>query len=240
MASKSALTKAREAAGLTVEKISEQTNIRVQVIEDLEKNSTQACGGIAYARGHIKLIAKAIKADANPFIKEIESAQSSESKKIFDLLYENSIAKKPKEKTSIKFKSLATLSISCLALFFVAQIAINNVQNLNSSVSNVSGNESKVNSDQPIAKNIFGVNLMISGVKGVSWVGLVNSSGQQIFNGQILEGQSEIFSDSTFIKAVIGNAGAVKIELNGSDLGLAGSDGQVVRYDFNQNGATQQ
>jgi len=87
MASKSALTKAREAAGLTVEKISEQTNIRVQVIEDLEKNSTQACGGIAYARGHIKLIAKAIKADANPFIKEIETAQSSEIKKIFDVLY---------------------------------------------------------------------------------------------------------------------------------------------------------
>jgi hypothetical protein len=35
---------------------------------------------------------------------------------------------------------------------------------------------------------------------------------------------------------VIGNAGAVKLKLNGTDLGVAGADGEVVRLDFDENG----
>jgi hypothetical protein len=35
---------------------------------------------------------------------------------------------------------------------------------------------------------------------------------------------------------VIGNAGAVKLNLNGTDLGVPGADGEVVRLDFDENG----
>ena len=38
MVEKSALTIAREASGMSIEKISDKTNIRIAVIEDLEKN----------------------------------------------------------------------------------------------------------------------------------------------------------------------------------------------------------
>ena len=60
MESKSSLAQARETAGLTVEQISALTNIRVAVIKDLENNSVDICGGIAYARGHIRTIAKVL------------------------------------------------------------------------------------------------------------------------------------------------------------------------------------
>jgi cytoskeletal protein RodZ len=43
----SQLKAAREAAGLSVEQVSKKTNIRIGVIEDLEKNSVEVCGGIA-------------------------------------------------------------------------------------------------------------------------------------------------------------------------------------------------
>ncbi|MSY20068.1 MAG: DUF4115 domain-containing protein, partial [Actinobacteria bacterium] len=54
MEEKSSLQQARETAGLTVEQISALTNIRAGVIRDLENNSVEICGGIAYARGHIR------------------------------------------------------------------------------------------------------------------------------------------------------------------------------------------
>jgi len=38
------------------------------------------------------------------------------------------------------------------------------------------------------------------------------------------------------IRAVIGNAGAVKLILNGKDLGVPGAQGEVIRLDFDANG----
>jgi len=60
MSETSSLQQARKAAGLTVEQISSLTNIPSTVIKGLENNSVEICGGIAYARGHIRSIAKAI------------------------------------------------------------------------------------------------------------------------------------------------------------------------------------
>ena len=60
MAEKSSLKQAREVAGLSVEQIASLTNIRPAVIKDLENNSVEVCGGIAYARGHIRSIVKVL------------------------------------------------------------------------------------------------------------------------------------------------------------------------------------
>jgi hypothetical protein len=80
---------------------------------------------------------------------------------------------------------------------------------------------------------------VLSGITGTSWIGLTNSLGEQIFNGKISEGQTQTFTDSSLIKAVIGNAGAVHLRVNDSDIGLAGGSGEVVRLNFDPNGATQ-
>jgi cytoskeleton protein RodZ len=239
MVEKSALTLAREAAGMSIEKVSDKTNIRIAVIEDLEKNSAEICGGIAYARGHIRSIAKVIKADADLLVAAIESAQSGDKKLIIDQLAENNVADRPKEKKRIRFRTLASISATTLTLGFVAQIAINNAQNVNESIV-VAGKSNEKNTSNESSTTIkSGVTLVITAVNGKSWVGLTNASGDQIFNGQILLGQSQTFSDPVLIRAVIGNAGAVKIELNGSDLGLAGESGEVARINFDLNGSSQ-
>jgi hypothetical protein len=81
-----------------------------------------------------------------------------------------------------------------------------------------------------------GVNLVLTGVYGKSWVGISNLDGQVIFNGQITQEQVVTFNDPKVLKVVIGNAGAVKLNLNGTDLGVPGADGEVVRLDFDENG----
>lgn len=239
MEEKSALKLALEASGMSIEKISEKTNIRIAVIEDLLLNSVEVCGGIAYARGHIRSIAKVIKADADLLVAAIESAQSGDKKLIIDQLAENNVADKKKERKKIRFGTLASISAAALTIGFVAQIAINNVSAVNESLIAPASDSSATQESQKVISNSAGVILVLTGVSGNSWVGLSTANGDQIFNGQIYAGQSQTFSDPQLIKAVIGNAGAIKLEVNGSDFGLAGADGQVVRLDFGTNGLSQ-
>jgi cytoskeletal protein RodZ len=242
MESKSSLAQARETAGLTVEQISALTNIRVAVIKDLENNSVDICGGIAYARGHIRTIAKvlnqktpkSISFDADLIVAEIEAAQSEDGRKIIERLAENNVADKPKEKKRMKFRTLASISAAVLSIGFVAQVAINNVSNIDVDTSQITTTRKSFQNEA--ASTPAGVNLVVTGISGKSWIGLTNANGEQVFNGQISSGQVATFTDPQLIKAVIGNAGAVNLNLNGSDLGVAGAEGEVVRLDFDANG----
>ncbi len=242
MQSKSSLAQARQTAGLTVEQISALTNIRVAVVEDLENNSVDICGGIAYARGHIRTIAKvlnqktpkSISFDADLIVAEIEAAQSKDGRKIIERLAENNVADKPKEKKRIKFRTLASILAAVLSIGFVAQVAINNVSNIDVDTSQITTTRKSFQNEA--ASTPSGVNLVVTGINGKSWIGLTNANGEQVFNGQISSGQVATFSDPQLIKAVIGNAGAVKLNLNGSDLGVVGAEGEVVRLDFDANG----
>jgi hypothetical protein len=121
-----------------------------------------------------------------------------------------------------------------LSIGFVAQIAISNVSQINSDLAPVVSNE--VIEQTKIETPSTGVNLVVTGVKGKSWIGLTNANGEQVFNGQISEGQIATFTDPQLIKAIIGNAGAISLNLNGADLGVVGGDGEVVRLDFDANG----
>lgn len=244
MAEKSSLQQTREAAGLTVEQISSLTNVRVGVIKDLENNSVEVCGGVAYARGHIRSIVKAIntktskalQVDADVLVAELEASQNTESKKIIDQLAANNVADKPKEKKRMRFGTLASISAAALSIGFVAQIAINNVSAVSESITSVSVKKPSAQESSTTITVPAGVNLVLTGINGHSWVGLTNENGESVFNGQISAGQIATFSDPNLLRAVIGNAGAVKLNVNGSELGVAGAEGEVVRLEFGING----
>lgn len=237
MVEKSQLRAAREAAGLTVEQVSKKTNIRAGVIEDLEKNSVEVSGGIAYARGHIRSIAKVIKADGDLLVAEIESAQGGEIRKIVDRFYENNVLDRPKVKKTLKFGSLAAIAAAVLAIGFIITIAINN--------SSTSTGKVEINpTNSPAASNSTGatsaVNLVFTGVDGKSWIGIVDATGKEIFDGQIKSGETKSFNSASDLKVTIGNAAAIKVTLNGSDLGVPGGYGEVVRYTYSQSGAVKE
>jgi cytoskeletal protein RodZ len=56
---------ARERAGFSVAKIAEITRIRETLIKDIESDQFESCGGNAYARGHIRTIAKVLNLNAD-------------------------------------------------------------------------------------------------------------------------------------------------------------------------------
>ncbi len=235
----SQLQAAREAAGLSVEQVSKKTNIRIGVIEDLEKNSVEVCGGIAYARGHIRSIAKVIKADGDLLVAAIEAAQNIESRKIIDQLVDNNVADRPKIKKVMKFSTLAAIAAVVLGIGFVVTIALENVSETKSKVE-ITPTVSATPTTSSAPVSTAGVNLVFTGVGGKTWIGIKDSKGEQIFDGQIKSGESQNFSDEISLNVTIGNAAAVKVSLNGSDLGIAGKYGEVVRFNYTSSGAVKE
>ena len=234
----SQLKAAREAAGLTVEQVSNKTNIRAGVIEDLEKNSVEVCGGIAYARGHIRSIARVIKADGDLLVAAIEAAQNIDSRKIIDQLYDNNIADRPKEKKVMKFSTLAAAAAIILGIGFVISIALGNASTTKSKIEITPSQSATPTTSESATPTAAGaVNLTFTGVNGKTWVGIIDATGKQVFDGQIKSGETQSFTNANSLKVTIGNAAAVKVTLNGTDLGVAGGYGEVLHLNYTSTGA---
>ena len=68
-------------------------------------------------------------------------------------------------------------------------------------------------------------------LSGSSWIRVNNANGPD-FEGIVRAGTTRTFTDSEAVSIVIGNAGAVRLVVNGRDLGVAGGEGQVVRATY--------
>jgi cytoskeletal protein RodZ len=84
------LREAREAAGYSVEDIAARTRIPSTIIKDIESENFQSSGGNAYARGHIRTIAKVIDADLDRLIAAFEETTAESNRPMIELLEENS------------------------------------------------------------------------------------------------------------------------------------------------------
>jgi cytoskeleton protein RodZ len=68
--------------------------------------------------------------------------------------------------------------------------------------------------------------------RDVSWVLATTASGKELFQGTLKRGQAKTFTDRQRVKLVVGNAGAVTLTVNGTDVGTPGHPGQVARVQF--------
>lgn len=65
----------------------------------------------------------------------------------------------------------------------------------------------------------------------VSWLRVV-ADGRRVFEGFIRAGERREWEAAGSLQVVIGNAGGVRVEVNGADLGMLGAPGEVVRRTF--------
>lgn len=72
-----ALAEARTRAGLSVDEVSERTKIREKVIQGIERDDFEACGGDLFVRGYVRVIAGAVGLDAQPLIREYDKSHQS-------------------------------------------------------------------------------------------------------------------------------------------------------------------
>jgi cytoskeletal protein RodZ len=77
----SELTAARERADMSIEQLSAATRIRTGLLVAMEADDFSRCGGNFYARGHIRSIARVVKADPAPLLAAFDAEHAAEEEK---------------------------------------------------------------------------------------------------------------------------------------------------------------
>lgn len=122
----SVIRQARIDAGLSIDDLSERTSIRAGLLKEIESDDFTKCGGETYARGHLRNMAPLIKMDPQLLLELYENEQSSQPRRIQEMLAENNVMTNPVDKKTISWKTLAGISLSTLALLAAVQIIISN------------------------------------------------------------------------------------------------------------------
>ena len=226
------LRQARESAGLSFEDVAKRTNIRSRVIQDLEAENFTSSGGNAYARGHIRSIARVIKANPDLLIEEFNQTVGEEDRPMIDLLQENNIAQPNREKKNISYKAMAYAAAALVALVVLVPTGMSFMHTSNLVKKAAPSQAAAVAPNTAVATKTSAKSVVVTAVNGKTWLGVTDSNGNQVFSGQIKQGESQSFNDSQQLNVVVGNAGAVTLNVNGKDAGSPGTTGEVVHLQF--------
>ena len=234
------LRQAREAAGYTIEEISAQTRIRPSVIKDLEEENFTSSGGNAYARGHIRSIAKCINLNVEELLKIFEDQTGSNNRSMIELLEENNatvLRNKANFKFSPKIVTTAASVIVGIAIIIPTGLALATKvthkspasKPLSQSMKSAKSSEGSAASETtPVVAH----GVVITASHGTSWLSVVDTFGTQLFSGKLSNGSSQTFDPTNGLSMTIGNAGAISVSVNGKDQGAIGALGEVKSLTF--------
>jgi cytoskeleton protein RodZ len=222
------LREVRKTASLSTSELSKRTRIPESVIEDLERDNFNTCGGPAYARGHIRNIARVCGVDAETILSQFESQTIPLNKSIRELLNDTNATTARKVRKPISWKGLTGVAAGFVALLVFGGALITS----GGGEGNIATTQSQIEETGPVAKKIDGVEVTLRGVNGLSWVAISDSSGATQYSGRIRQGEELTFKDDQLLYLVIGNAGAIQLIVNGEDLGVPGKVGEVLRLEF--------
>jgi len=239
------LREARESAGYSIEEISSLTRIRPTVIKDLEAERFESSGGTAYARGHIRTIAKILDTDLDRLLIAFEELTDVNTRPMIELLEENNATSmRSREKVTIAPKKLiaAASIIAGIAIIVPSAIAISKKVDQKSitTTSVMAKKQSKAISHPASPANPRATSSVIPSAHsveivashGTSWLSVTDASGAQLFSGKLSNGASQSFDPTNGLAMIIGNAGAVAVSVNGKDQGPIGATGEVKSLTF--------
>ena len=244
------LRQAREAAGYSIDDVALYTRIRASVIKDLESENFESSGGKAYARGHIRTIAKYVNADPDLILEAFEESTVENNRPMIELLEENSatVLRKKKSfqfKVSRKVIGIAASVIVGIAIIIPTGLALSssvtsksathsavskkNAASVIPTTSSTSSSTTTQNSPSAITN---GHSVVIAASHGSSWISVTDNSGALLFGGMLSSGSSQTFDPTNGLYMKIGNAGAVSVSVNGKDQGAIGANGEVKTLTF--------
>ncbi len=242
-----ALVDARKSAGITIDQLSSKTNIRASLLSEFENNNFQNAGGDTYARGHLRSIARILGANSEELLVLFDSEHAQEARPIHDQLVENNATFALPEKSKITNKQLITFSVVGIFAIFVISFTVNNLKQTASSpkpkatatVTSSPTPTASASSTEEAKPNSYssgtGVSVKLEAVNGSSWLFVSDKNGVTLYSGRASQGQVFDFSSTEEVKLRIGNAGAVKLTVNGKEVPSVGGNGEVVDLNYGVN-----
>ncbi|MEU0677843.1 RodZ domain-containing protein [Streptomyces sp. NPDC006172] len=241
------LRQARVAAGLTVDDVSTATRVRIAIVRAIEADDFTPCGGDVYARGHIRSLARAVRLDPAPLMKQ------------FDALYGGRPAPTPAaplfEAERIRPErrgpnwTAAMVAAIVAVVGFVGFTAFKGDDGTKDVADGTAPSSSApatptTKSDKPApvkpapsdsaiaAAPQDKVTVQVSATDGKSWIYAKDHNGRMLFDGLLKKGDSKTFQDSEKINLVLGDAGAIQLYVNGKKIDDDFQPGAVERLTY--------
>jgi cytoskeletal protein RodZ len=238
------LREARESAGFSLEEIAERTRIPRSIIKDLEAERFDSSGGTAYARGHIRTIAKIVNTDADRLMSAFDESTETDTTPMIELLDANN-ATSVRSRQSVKVKPrqimVAASIIAGIAIIIPSSIAISHKVGQKSTASSKIAAKSEkkavTSTGAPVQQPATSTTIPAHSVSivashGITWISVTDASGALLFAGKLSTGASQSFDPINGLSMRIGNAGAVSVSVDGKDQGSIGATGEVKSLTF--------
>ncbi len=245
------LAAARVRAGLSVDDVSAATRMRATVVRAIEADDFRLCGGDFYARGHIRNLAHVVGIDPAPLLAEFDArfATSEDGPSATTVFEAETSTAKPERRGPNWSGAMAAalVVVVALAVFQLARGDTNKHPAVDTAHQTTATTTPTPTDDrdgdapgqravaQPAADQRGGDDRRQRGRQGHQGPVLGHrrgADGTTLFSDNVAGGQEKTFTDPQQVKLVLGNAGAVDLEVNGVNLGAPGGDGQVTRLTF--------
>ena len=239
------LVSARKSAGLTVDQLSTATNIRVSLLKEFENNNFLHAGGDTYARGHLRTIARVLNVDAENLLAQFDDEHAQAKRAIHEQLVENNATFALPVRNRITNKQLIIYSLLGIVTLLIASLVVNSLKQSASSPKpkpsasvSVTPTVSATPSVAATANSYSsgkGVLVKLEAPNGSSWLFVSDAAGITLYSGRASQGQIFEFSSTEAVNLRIGNAGAVKLTVNGKEVPPLGAEGEVVNVSYGVN-----
>ena len=232
------LRQAREAIPASLTEASRATRVRVDFLEAMERDSFTFISGRVYVVGMLRSYARWLRLDEAEIAREYDRIYGAvETPALAESLAtrnERSMPVQRPRKPQWAMAAAAAIAIIVVLLLFSLLGGGGNVAAPPPVPSSPSPSPTLSPTPTPTVVGGFnGVQLVVSVSGTSSWMRVVagNTTPQLVaFQGTMQQGVTRTFSAVDLLKLQVANLGAVRVSLNGKDLGTLGPAGQTGSY----------
>lgn len=222
----------REKQGLSVKDVENGTNIRSLYISAIEESNYDVLPGEVYLKGFLRSYANFLNIDSDYVLQTYKDQKKESIIEVEEIQEKKNV--KPKKKVR---KGRVTILFAAIILILIAIIFLyvnngdkqsangNNAKDVVSS-SNVKTTSAKIDLSKQ-KENLKAKLVLKADFIDNCWI-QVSSENNVIFEGLARAGEKNEWQADKELNLKVGNAGAVKFNLNGKDLPSLGKNGEVV------------
>lgn len=220
----SQLAMARERVGISVEALADRTRIRPHVIEAIEVDDFESCGGDFYARGHLRTLARVLGVDATELLALYDENYSHapiDARRVFEAELAATPSGGSRPRSRLNWSVLVAAVMAVVLVWSVARLVMDGPVPL---------------SDQPVLNGSPGGKATLSGAKTKVPVSITAATGgarvivrdarqQVVFDAQLAFMQTAELSAAPPVR-ISSTDGGLLVTVDGVDEGSIGATGQ--------------
>lgn len=217
---------ARTRLGLTIDQLADRTRIRPHVIESIEVDDFEPCGGDFYARGHLRTLARILGVDAAPLLESYDERYARapiNPRRVFEAeLATGAHGSIRGTRGGPNWSLLVAVVMALVLCWSVARLVMDTPAELRSEtpVLNGSGGPDGVGS-APLADP---VPVKVAAVAGGAHVVVRDGAGEIVFKGNLAAGETKDLDASPPVR-VDSTDGALTVSLDGGEAKPVGEPG---------------